>query len=140
MSHQLRCPAHWIKGRHHLAEKTQTHERLASDATERWRPPERALHAADRHGCAPDCQTPEPHPPAFPSSSPLFRNAQGLRKPAAEAYQVVTSSLGVPPPGLIFVDDRRPNVDAAAALGWGAVHFTGAADLEDRLRAMGLEF
>ena len=63
-----------------------------------------------------------------------------MRKPAAESYHAVTSALGVPPPALIFVDDRRPNVDAAAALGWGAVHFVGALELETRLREMGLDF
>jgi 2-haloacid dehalogenase len=52
----------------------------------------------------------------------------------------VSSALALPPQQLIFVDDRRPNVDAAHALGWGAVHFKGAAQLEDELRARGLDF
>jgi FMN phosphatase YigB (HAD superfamily) len=52
----------------------------------------------------------------------------------------VTSTLGLPPGRLIFVDDRAVNVDAAAAQGWGAVHFRGAAQLEEELRARGLEF
>ena len=52
----------------------------------------------------------------------------------------MTSTLGLPPGRLIFVDDRAVNVDAAAAQGWGAVHFRGAAQLEEELRARGLEF
>jgi hypothetical protein len=82
------------------------------------------------------CPAPQPlnRPPPAPAPP------QGLRKPAAESYQVVTSTLGLAPRDLIFVDDRRANVDAAAAQGWGAHHFTGAAGLEEALRARGLEF
>jgi 2-haloacid dehalogenase len=52
----------------------------------------------------------------------------------------VQDALNAPPSSLLFVDDRKANVDAAAALGWGAVEFTGAAALEAELRARGLEF
>ncbi|KAI8464670.1 MAG: HAD-like domain-containing protein [Monoraphidium minutum] len=65
---------------------------------------------------------------------------KGVRKPAPDAYHAVVSTLDLPPSSLVFVDDRKVNTDAAAALGWGSVHFTGAAALEERLRAMGLEF
>jgi hypothetical protein len=74
-------------------------------------------------------QTPTPPPPK-----------QGLRKPDPAAYAAVTTALALPPQRLIFVDDRKVNTDAAAALGWGAVHFKGAAELERELLARGLEF
>lgn len=65
---------------------------------------------------------------------------KGLRKPAPASYACVMSTLGLPPSDLIFVDDRAPNVEAAAALGWGAVRFQGADQLEKELLARGLEF
>ena len=77
-----------------------------------------------------------PPPPTSHACPPR----QGLRKPAPAAYGVVTSTLRVAPSELLFVDDRRPNVDAAAAAGWGAVHFVGAAQLEEELVRRGLEF
>ncbi|KAF8061989.1 FHY1 [Scenedesmus sp. PABB004] len=65
---------------------------------------------------------------------------RGLRKPAPEAYGAVTAALSLPPARCIFVDDRQPNVDAAAAAGMAAIRFTGADALEAELRALGLEF
>ena len=89
---------------------------------------------ASRARLAPAPQSACPPPP--PRAPP----AQGLRKPAPASYEVVASTLARPPSSLIFVDDRAPNVDAAAALGWGALRFEGAGALEAQLRARGLEF
>jgi HAD superfamily hydrolase (TIGR01509 family) len=64
-----------------------------------------------------------------------------MRKPAAGAYQAAVSHLQVPAQQLIFVDDRQPNVDAAAAAGLKAIRFTGCAKtLEQELQQLGLEF
>jgi HAD superfamily hydrolase (TIGR01509 family) len=66
---------------------------------------------------------------------------QGYRKPAAAAYQAAVSHLQLPPERLIFVDDRQPNVDAAAAAGLTAIKFSGCAKaLETELQQLGLEF
>lgn len=66
---------------------------------------------------------------------------QGMRKPAAGAYQAAASHLQLPPERLIFVDDRQPNVDAAAASGMKAIRFTGCAlALEKELQDLGLQF
>lgn len=66
---------------------------------------------------------------------------QGMRKPAAGAYQAAVSHLQLPPDQLIFVDDRQPNVDAAAAQGLKAIKFSGCAKaLETDLKQLGLEF
>ena len=66
---------------------------------------------------------------------------QGLRKPAPAAYQAAVSHLQLPPERFIFVDDRQPNVDAAAAVGMQAIRFEGNPNaLEDQLQKLGLEF
>jgi HAD superfamily hydrolase (TIGR01509 family) len=66
--------------------------------------------------------------------------SQGLRKPAPAAFEAVTSHLQLPPQQLVFVDDRQPNVDAAAQAGMSALLFTGTAALEQQLQELGLEF
>ncbi|WIA18095.1 hypothetical protein OEZ85_009574 [Tetradesmus obliquus] len=65
---------------------------------------------------------------------------RGLRKPAPAAFEAVTSHLQLPPQQLVFVDDRQPNVEAAAQAGMAAVLFTGTDALEQRLQQLGLEF
>lgn len=73
-------------------------------------------------------------------TAPVLR-VQGFRKPAADAYKAAVTHLQVPPEQLIFVDDRQPNVDAAAAAGIKAVRFTGCAKaLEAELQQLGLQF
>ena len=65
---------------------------------------------------------------------------QGLRKPDAAAFEVVVNTLQKPSQQLIFVDDRKVNVEAAAASGLKAVHFTGnVKDLEQQLLDFGVE-
>lgn len=48
----------------------------------------------------------------------------GLAKPDPAIYRLTLERLGTTPETTVFVDDNRPNVDAAAALGIRAVHFT----------------
>jgi len=55
----------------------------------------------------------------------------GAVKPEPEIYLTCLSALGVDPAEALFVDDRRENVYAAAALGMRALVFEG----EDRLGA-----
>jgi hypothetical protein len=80
------------------------------------------------------CLTPPSPPP-----SPLL-SLQGLRKPAAEAYQVVAATLQVEPARVVFVDDRQANVDGAVGVGMRAVRFQSAAQLEQELLDLGLRF
>jgi FMN phosphatase YigB (HAD superfamily) len=44
----------------------------------------------------------------------------------------------LPAAELLFFDDHLPNVLAARAAGWQAVHFTGVAAAEQALRERGL--
>jgi HAD superfamily hydrolase (TIGR01509 family) len=57
---------------------------------------------------------------------------KGYRKPQPECFKLAIEVLEVPHPShLVLIDDRTPNVEAAAAAGLVAVHFRGA----DALRA-----
>ncbi|PSC72259.1 haloacid dehalogenase-like hydrolase (HAD) superfamily [Micractinium conductrix] len=62
---------------------------------------------------------------------------QGLRKPSAESFATVVQHLGLPPDRLLFVDDRRANVDGALAAGIPALRFESAEVLEAQLRERG---
>jgi HAD superfamily hydrolase (TIGR01509 family) len=58
----------------------------------------------------------------------------GMRKPEPEIFALVLDLLGVRADETVFVDDLRPNIEAARALGLVAVHHTAyddtAAELE----------
>lgn len=49
----------------------------------------------------------------------------GMRKPEERIYLHTLDLLGVPAHRSVFVDDLRPNIDAAARLGMVGVHHTG---------------
>jgi 2-haloacid dehalogenase len=59
-------------------------------------------------------------------------------KPDPRIYAIAERRFGVPPQQLFFTDDNPANVAAAAARGWQAHLFTGAAELEAQLVASGL--
>jgi 2-haloacid dehalogenase len=61
-----------------------------------------------------------------------------LVKPDAEIYHLAARRFGHPPAGMLFIDDSRPNIEAAAALGWQVHHFTEADTLRADLAARGL--
>ena len=50
----------------------------------------------------------------------------GVRKPEPAIFSLVLGVLGHPPERTLFIDDRQPNVDAAAAMGIRSIHFAGA--------------
>jgi len=54
--------------------------------------------------------------------------AVGLRKPRPEIYALAAERAGAEPADCFFVDDQLPNVEAARACGWTAVHFTDTAE------------
>ncbi len=47
----------------------------------------------------------------------------GVRKPDARIYEILLERLGLPAEACLFLDDLEPNVEAAARLGFAAVHF-----------------
>ena len=59
----------------------------------------------------------------------VFISAEmGVTKPDPAIYAEVTAELGVAPAEIAFIDDRMPNVDGAAALGWQAHLWVDDAD------------
>ena len=61
----------------------------------------------------------------------------GLTKPDPAIYQKVLTALGARPQDVTFVDDRPPNVAAAAGLGMRALLFTDPATLAADLDLQG---
>ena len=61
-----------------------------------------------------------------------------LAKPDPAIYAAVEREAGVPPETLLFADDRRDNIEAAAARGWGTHLFEDPEGLAARLVAEGL--
>jgi putative hydrolase of the HAD superfamily len=59
----------------------------------------------------------------------------GAAKPDPQAFQLVLSDLGVPPDGVLFIDDRAENTRTARELGMPAITFTSASALERGLLA-----
>lgn len=59
-------------------------------------------------------------------------------KPEPAIFELAARRFGVPPATLLFFDDHLPNVQAAQAAGWQAVHFTGIEAAEAALRVRGL--
>jgi putative hydrolase of the HAD superfamily len=51
----------------------------------------------------------------------------GHRKPAPEIFELAVEQSGVAAEHSVFVDDLPKNCDGARAVGWQAIHFTGAA-------------
>ncbi|MEM7492769.1 MAG: HAD-IA family hydrolase [Pseudomonadota bacterium] len=60
-------------------------------------------------------------------------------KPDPKIYAIALERMGHPDPtGVLFIDDSRPNIDAAKALGFQTHHFQGAKCLEADLSKRGL--
>ena len=62
----------------------------------------------------------------------------GWAKPAAEFFSAVEMRCGYAPDELFFIDDKFANVDAARALGWNAVVWTGEQTLEALMKQAGV--
>lgn len=58
-------------------------------------------------------------------------------KPERGIFDLAAARFGAEPAELVFLDDHAPNVEAARALGWNAVHFTHAAAAEAEVAARG---
>ena len=47
----------------------------------------------------------------------IYSDEAGLAKPDPQVYRLLCDELGVEPAGVVFLDNRRPNVDAACQIG-----------------------
>jgi putative hydrolase of the HAD superfamily len=70
----------------------------------------------------------------------VFSSRVQHNKPAREIFEIAARRFGHPPQRLVFLDDNLPNVEAARALGWNALHFTSAERAAQELQAAGLKF
>jgi 2-haloacid dehalogenase len=61
-----------------------------------------------------------------------------LVKPDPAIFQLLVDRHGLEPARTLFIDDMRPNVDAAAALGFRAIQFSDAPSLRRTLVALDL--
>jgi epoxide hydrolase-like predicted phosphatase len=60
----------------------------------------------------------------------------GMRKPEPEIYRLTAARLGLSPEQCVFVDDLRPNVRGAAAVGMVGVHHVTPQQTLDELEAL----
>ncbi|MDH6622261.1 putative hydrolase of the HAD superfamily [Streptomyces sp. LBL] len=68
----------------------------------------------------------------------FFSSELHLAKPDPALYRHVTTELGLPAGTIVFVDDRRVNVDAALKSGWNACLWTSGDDTAALLTGLGL--
>lgn len=61
-----------------------------------------------------------------------------LLKPDHAIYRVLMKRYNVNPAESVYIDDNKPNADAAAELGFNAIHFTSPEQLRIELKALGL--
>src|SRR5215469_18190513 len=60
----------------------------------------------------------------------IYSDEAGLAKPDPQVYRLLCDELGVEPAGVVFLDNRRPNVDAACQLGiHGILHEEAATSI-----------
>ena len=60
-------------------------------------------------------------------------------KPNPAIYRHTLAELGVQPEETLFIDDKRPNVEAARALGIQTIEFSTVEQLRASLIAAGLD-
>ena len=68
----------------------------------------------------------------------LFSYRYKMVKPDAEIYRQLISMFDLVPEHTVFIDDRKENVDAAAAFGIHPVQFFGYEDARKKLEALGV--
>ncbi|WP_402465294.1 HAD family hydrolase [Isoptericola aurantiacus] len=68
----------------------------------------------------------------------LVSGRVGLAKPDPEIFRLAASRFDLRPQRTVFVDDTAANVEAARAVGFRAVHFTGTPALRTALADLGL--
>ena len=76
----------------------------------------------------------------FPSlvRGAILSHELGLRKPDPAIYRAALKMSGTQPEETVFVDDLKPNVEAAKKVGMIAIRFSGAEDLRRRFETLGI--
>lgn len=63
----------------------------------------------------------------------IFSGPLRLAKPDPRIYEHTLTVLGAAATDVLFIDDKQENIEAAAALGMGTVHYTPGTDLAAEL-------
>ena len=63
----------------------------------------------------------------------------GARKDDPEAFRIVLKDLGTRPEEVVYIDDRKENLDTAGKLGIRTILFTNAAALTESLSVIGVK-
>jgi putative hydrolase of the HAD superfamily len=69
--------------------------------------------------------------------SGVFSSRVQLLKPDRAIFEHAAKAFGRAPENLLFLDDHLPNIVAARAAGWQAVHFVDAAQAEAEVALLG---
>jgi putative hydrolase of the HAD superfamily len=69
----------------------------------------------------------------------VLSHAVGARKPSPAFYEHCRARAGCRAAECVFIDDLPTNVEGARACGWHGVVYRGAADLSERLDALGVK-
>jgi putative hydrolase of the HAD superfamily len=84
-----------------------------------------------------DLSDPFRHSPMAEFFEAMFVSAElGLIKPDPEIYRVTAHELGIPLDRMVFIDNKKINVDAAVALGITGHVFTTVAELRAFLESL----
>jgi len=84
-----------------------------------------------------DFSDPFRHSPMAAYFEAMFVSAElGLIKPDPEIYRVTSRELGIELEQMVFIDNKKINVDAAVALGVTGHVFTTVAELRDFLESL----
>jgi putative hydrolase of the HAD superfamily len=70
-------------------------------------------------------------------SDGVFSGRVQLIKPEPEIFELAAARFNTAPKDLVFLDDHPPNVLAAQAAGWHALHFVDAEQAEAQMRQRG---
>jgi len=62
-----------------------------------------------------------------------------LLKPDHAIYRVLINRYNINPSESVYIDDNKPNAEAAAELGFNAIHYRSSEQLRKDLRALGLK-
>lgn len=77
--------------------------------------------------------------PAFRRLSGVVASGlEGVMKPDPAIFELCCARFALEPGDFLFVDDSRPNIETAAALGFDTHHFTDPTDLAPALARRGL--
>ena len=68
----------------------------------------------------------------------VISGLEGVAKPHPRIFEILLERYRLAPEATVFLDDSPRNVEAARALRINAVHYTGAKQLRQQLRALGL--